>query len=129
MPQLIFVAVFRTLMRMERQEGKLKFHYTWLLKERCLQVRITLSMLICEAGSHTYNKTDPDIFSTVEPEGMDVETAQTEPNTSDLTENSVVELTLGEGNSYGIIRWIGTLPGRQETMVGLELVISVPTCY
>ena len=116
-------------MRMERQGGKLRFHLTRLLKERCLQVGKTLSMLIYDAGSHMYDKTDPRIFSTIEPESMDVDTAQMEPKTSDLTKNSVVELTLGEGNSYGIIRWIGTLPGRPETMVGLELVISVAACY
>lgn len=60
-----------------------------------------------------------------EPESMDVETPPVEPNTDDLyldlSVNSVVEVTLGTGNSYGIIRWIGTLPGRQETMAGLEL--------
>uniref|UniRef100_A0A8C9XT46 ubiquitinyl hydrolase 1 n=1 Tax=Sander lucioperca TaxID=283035 RepID=A0A8C9XT46_SANLU len=48
-----------------------------------------------------------------------------EPNTDDLyldlSVNSLVEVTLGKGSSYGIIRWIGSLPTRQETMAGLEL--------
>ncbi|XP_061634044.1 ubiquitin carboxyl-terminal hydrolase CYLD isoform X2 [Phyllopteryx taeniolatus] len=35
--------------------------------------------------------------------------------------NSLVEVSLGTGSLYGIIRWIGTLPGRQEIMAGLEL--------
>lgn len=39
--------------------------------------------------------------------------------------NSLVEVTLGEGNSYGIIRWIGTLPERKDIMAGLELVILI----
>nr|XP_057929394.1 ubiquitin carboxyl-terminal hydrolase CYLD isoform X2 [Doryrhamphus excisus] len=40
---------------------------------------------------------------------------------SGLGVNSLVEVSLGTGNAYGIIRWIGTLPGRQELMAGLEL--------
>lgn len=36
--------------------------------------------------------------------------------------NSMVEVTLGNGNCYGIIRWIGFLPEREDMMVGLELV-------
>ncbi|XP_061681396.1 ubiquitin carboxyl-terminal hydrolase CYLD isoform X2 [Syngnathoides biaculeatus] len=39
----------------------------------------------------------------------------------DLSVNSLVEVSLGTGSLYGIIRWIGTLPGRQEIMAGLEL--------
>lgn len=66
-------------------------------------------------------------------EGMDVDTSPVEVNADSqfmsLSVNSVVELALGSGNSYGIIRWIGTLPGRQETMAGLELVIFILTCY
>ncbi|XP_070764624.1 ubiquitin carboxyl-terminal hydrolase CYLD [Enoplosus armatus] len=58
-------------------------------------------------------------------ESMDVDTALVDPNTGDLymglSVNSMVEVTLAEGNSYGIIRWIGTLPDLQETMAGLEL--------
>ncbi|XP_042338720.1 ubiquitin carboxyl-terminal hydrolase CYLD isoform X2 [Plectropomus leopardus] len=60
-----------------------------------------------------------------EPENMDVDTPPMEPNTGDLyldlTVNSVVEVTLAKGNSFGIIRWIGSLPGGKETMAGLEL--------
>ncbi|XP_070688473.1 ubiquitin carboxyl-terminal hydrolase CYLD isoform X2 [Pempheris klunzingeri] len=60
-----------------------------------------------------------------EPDRMDVDTSPVEPDTDDLymdlSVNSVVQVSLGTGNSYGIIRWIGTLPGRQETMAGLEL--------
>lgn len=73
---------------------------------------------------------DPDIFFTVEPESMDIDTPTAEPNTDpymDLSVNSVVEVTLATRNSYGIIRWIGTLPGRQEIMAGLELVIFLLT--
>lgn len=84
-------------------------------------------MMKCEAVSHISNKSDPNIFSAVEPESMDVDMSLMEPNTddlyTDLSVNSVVELTLGSGNSYGIIRWIGSLPGRQEIMAGLELVM------
>lgn len=64
---------------------------------------------------------------------MDIDTALEEQNTDylymDLSVNSLVEVTLGSGNSYGIIRWIGTLPDRQEIMAGLELVIFLLTCY
>ncbi|XP_031138245.1 ubiquitin carboxyl-terminal hydrolase CYLD isoform X1 [Sander lucioperca] len=60
-----------------------------------------------------------------ESESMDVDTPPVEPNTDDLyldlSVNSLVEVTLGKGSSYGIIRWIGSLPTRQETMAGLEL--------
>ncbi|XP_044055834.1 ubiquitin carboxyl-terminal hydrolase CYLD isoform X2 [Siniperca chuatsi] len=60
-----------------------------------------------------------------EPESMDVDTPLVDPNTDDLrldlSVNSVVEVTLGAGNLYGIIRWIGFLPDRQELMAGLEL--------
>ncbi|XP_010870769.2 ubiquitin carboxyl-terminal hydrolase CYLD [Esox lucius] len=38
-----------------------------------------------------------------------------------LNVNSLVEVTLGKGPSYGTIRWIGFLPGREGTMAGLEL--------
>lgn len=67
------------------------------------------------------------MFFTVEPELMDTDKSAAEPNTDDLymdlSVNSVVEVTLGKGNSYGIIRWIGTLPERHEKMAGLELVM------
>ncbi|KAI3369102.1 hypothetical protein L3Q82_026072, partial [Scortum barcoo] len=63
-----------------------------------------------------------------EPENMDVdlpETPSEEPNSDelyvDLSINSVVEVNVGSGNLYGIIRWIGNLPDRLDTMVGLEL--------
>ncbi|KAK5869500.1 hypothetical protein PBY51_024209 [Eleginops maclovinus] len=64
-----------------------------------------------------------------EPENMVVDPPPEEPGTEDLysdhyldlTVNSVVEVTLGDGNSYGIIRWIGTPPSRKEIMAGLEL--------
>lgn len=60
---------------------------------------------------------------------MDTGTPTAEPNTDDLymdlSVNSLVEVTLANGNSYGIIRWIGTLPGRQEVMAGLELVMCL----
>uniref|UniRef100_A0A8D3B0Y7 Ubiquitin carboxyl-terminal hydrolase CYLD n=1 Tax=Scophthalmus maximus TaxID=52904 RepID=A0A8D3B0Y7_SCOMX len=60
-----------------------------------------------------------------EPERMDADTPQAELNTEDLyldlSLNSMVEFTLATGNSYGIIRWIGTLPDREQIMAGLEL--------
>ncbi|XP_022608837.1 ubiquitin carboxyl-terminal hydrolase CYLD-like [Seriola dumerili] len=60
-----------------------------------------------------------------DPESMDVESLPVEPNTDDLymglTVNSLVEVTLGAGNSYGIIRWIGTLTDSGIIMAGLEL--------
>ncbi|XP_026002807.1 ubiquitin carboxyl-terminal hydrolase CYLD [Astatotilapia calliptera] len=59
-----------------------------------------------------------------EGESMDVDTppeADTDYLYMGLSLNSMVEVTLGEGNTYGIIRWIGKLPDRSETMVGLEL--------
>eukprot|EP00066_Takifugu_rubripes_P029416 XP_011618682.1 PREDICTED: ubiquitin carboxyl-terminal hydrolase CYLD-like isoform X1 [Takifugu rubripes] len=40
---------------------------------------------------------------------------------TDLTVNSVVELTLDHRSLYGIIRWIGRLPERMEMMAGIEL--------
>lgn len=43
-------------------------------------------------------------------------------NYTHLDVNSMVEVTLGAGNLYGIIRWIGKLPEREEIMAGLELV-------
>lgn len=41
---------------------------------------------------------------------------------SDLTVNSVVQLTLDHTKLHGIIRWIGTLPERKDLMAGVELV-------
>ncbi|XP_071774514.2 ubiquitin carboxyl-terminal hydrolase CYLD [Centroberyx gerrardi] len=58
-------------------------------------------------------------------ECMDIDTSLTEPDIDahhmGLSVNSLVEVNLSGGNSYGTIRWIGTLPGREETMAGLEL--------
>ncbi|XP_029003150.1 ubiquitin carboxyl-terminal hydrolase CYLD [Betta splendens] len=59
-----------------------------------------------------------------EPVSMLMDTAAAEPKlglSMELTVNSVVEVTLASGNTFGIIRWIGKLPDRQETMAGLEL--------
>lgn len=54
---------------------------------------------------------------------MDIDIPPVEAHTDlSISLNSVVEVTLGKGNSYGIIRWIGMLPGREDKMVGLELV-------
>ncbi|XP_032428784.1 ubiquitin carboxyl-terminal hydrolase CYLD [Xiphophorus hellerii] len=53
---------------------------------------------------------------------MDIDIPPVEAHTDlSISLNSVVEVTLGKGNSYGIIRWIGRLPGREDMMVGLEL--------
>lgn len=87
----------------------------------------------CEAVSHICDLSDPNIFFTTEPESMDIDTPPVEPNTDDLytglTVNSVVEVTLGKGNAYGIIRWIGNLTDRKQLMAGLELVIFTSTRY
>ncbi|XP_034438105.1 ubiquitin carboxyl-terminal hydrolase CYLD isoform X1 [Hippoglossus hippoglossus] len=60
-----------------------------------------------------------------EAEGMDVDAPLVEQNKDDLylslTVNSVVEVTLAKGNSYGIIRWIGHLTDKEQIMAGLEL--------
>lgn len=58
---------------------------------------------------------------------MDIDTPPLEQSVDNhfLDLNSLVEVTLGEGNSYGIIRWIGTLPERKDIMAGLELVILI----
>lgn len=83
--------------------------------------------------SHICDQSYLIIFFNVEPERMDVATASVAPDTDnlymDLTVNSMVEVSLAAGNSYGIIRWIGFLPGRQELMAGLELVIFILMCY
>ncbi|KAM4739111.1 ubiquitin carboxyl-terminal hydrolase CYLD isoform 2-T2 [Anableps anableps] len=55
-------------------------------------------------------------------ESMDIDTPPVEAHTDlSMSLNSVVEVTLGKGNSFGIIRWIGRLPDREDLMVGLEL--------
>ncbi|XP_071342615.1 ubiquitin carboxyl-terminal hydrolase CYLD [Trachinotus anak] len=60
-----------------------------------------------------------------EPQGMDIDTPLAEPNTDDLhrglSVDSLVEVTLASGNSYGIIRWIGTHGGPGKILAGLEL--------
>lgn len=61
------------------------------------------------------NKSNPNVFFIVEPD-------ISENLYTDLTVNSVVELTLKDRNAYGIIRWIGMLPDRREMMAGIELV-------
>ena len=63
---------------------------------------------------------------TAESEEMNVDEPPVEQNNDDLytslTVNSVVEVTLAKGNSYGIIRWIGPLTDKGQIMAGLELV-------
>lgn len=59
-----------------------------------------------------------------EPDKMDADTpleADTDDLYTGLSLNSMVEVTLGTRTAYGIVRWIGTLPDRSETTVGLEL--------
>lgn len=57
-----------------------------------------------------------------ESESMDVEAHTAEEDLyTDLSLNSLVEVSVTTGNLYGIIRWIGVLPDRPETMAGLEL--------
>uniref|UniRef100_A0A3P9IPY6 Ubiquitin carboxyl-terminal hydrolase CYLD n=1 Tax=Oryzias latipes TaxID=8090 RepID=A0A3P9IPY6_ORYLA len=55
-----------------------------------------------------------------EAEGIDIDPTPAE-NYTYLDVNSMVEVTLGAGNLYGIIRWVGKLPEREEIMAGLEL--------
>lgn len=66
---------------------------------------------------------EPSMLFPIKSEMMDVDTSPVEAATPELHMdlNSVVEVTLGAGNSFGIIRWIGNLPDREEMMVGLEL--------
>uniref|UniRef100_A0A3B3C7F4 Ubiquitin carboxyl-terminal hydrolase CYLD n=1 Tax=Oryzias melastigma TaxID=30732 RepID=A0A3B3C7F4_ORYME len=64
------------------------------------------------------------ISDITEPERIDFDTTPPEDYTN-LDVNSMVEVILGKRNSYGIIRWIGKLPGREETMAGLELDLGV----
>ncbi|KAM3875800.1 ubiquitin carboxyl-terminal hydrolase CYLD [Diretmus argenteus] len=62
-------------------------------------------------------------------EHMDTDTSSMDPTVDThpmgLGVSSLVEVTLAPGNSYGTIRWIGSLPGREETMAGLELVDGI----
>ena len=87
-------------------------------------------MINFETITHICKTSDPNVCFTAEPESMVVDSPPEEPDTedlyTDLSVNSVVEVTLGDRNSYGIIRWIGTPMGRQEIMAGLELVIFIP---
>uniref|UniRef100_A0A667YQ56 Ubiquitin carboxyl-terminal hydrolase CYLD n=1 Tax=Myripristis murdjan TaxID=586833 RepID=A0A667YQ56_9TELE len=57
---------------------------------------------------------------------MDVDTPVVEPdaNYGGLGVNSMVEVDFAAGKSYGTIRWIGYLPGRDEITAGVELVIT-----
>lgn len=68
---------------------------------------------------YSSNTSNPNVFSTVEPE-------ISENLYTDLTVDSVVELTLKQRNAYGTIRWIGMLPERQEMTAGIELVKVTP---
>ncbi|KAM9848407.1 ubiquitin carboxyl-terminal hydrolase CYLD [Aulostomus maculatus] len=60
-----------------------------------------------------------------ETEHMDLDRPAVEPNpeaaNKGLSISSLVEVTLAAGNSFGIIRWIGTLPDRHNLMAGIEL--------
>ncbi|XP_061832055.1 ubiquitin carboxyl-terminal hydrolase CYLD isoform X2 [Nerophis lumbriciformis] len=51
---------------------------------------------------------------------IDVDTSAVDQKCG-LDVNSLVEVSLAAGNAYGIIRWIGNLPGRRHVMAGLEL--------
>lgn len=68
---------------------------------------------------YSSNESNPDVVLTVEPDIA-------ENLYTDLTANSVVELTLNHRNVYGIIRWIGMLPEREDLMAGIELVNITP---
>lgn len=65
------------------------------------------------------NESCPNVISIAEPE-------ISQRLCTDLTVNSVVELTLDHRHLYGIIRWIGMLPERMELMAGIELVKIKP---
>lgn len=64
---------------------------------------------------HASHESYPHLISIAEPE-------ISQSLCTDLTVNSVVELTLDHRSLYGIIRWIGMLPERMELMAGIELV-------
>lgn len=68
---------------------------------------------------HGSDESYPNVISIAEPE-------ISQCLCTDLTVNSVVELTLEHRNLYGIIRWIGMLPERMELMAGIELVKIQP---
>lgn len=59
-----------------------------------------------------------------EPQRIEVDTAPEDMAAApdkNLGVNSLVEVNWETGNLYGIIRWMGKLPDRKETCVGLEL--------
>lgn len=78
--------------------------------------------MTCEAVSHICKRSDSNVLFTAEPESMDIDTTPVEKYSGGLSVSSMVEVDLGKGTSYGIIRWTGTLIGCPETMAGLELV-------
>ena len=56
--------------------------------------------------------------------------ASVEPQTYSETVlgvDSLIEFNLAEGVGYGVIRWIGVVPDRKDTMCGLELVSLTKT--
>ncbi|CAG5862983.1 unnamed protein product [Menidia menidia] len=57
------------------------------------------------------------------PESMDVDSPPDKAldHALQMSLNSMVEVSVASGNAYGIIRWIGNLPNRDDVMVGLEL--------
>ncbi|XP_058494803.1 ubiquitin carboxyl-terminal hydrolase CYLD [Solea solea] len=63
--------------------------------------------------------------SAAEPEKMDIDTPPTKSKAYDprmlLSVNSLVEVNLALGRSYGTIRWIGNLHDIEHPMAGLEL--------
>uniref|UniRef100_A0A8C2WSU4 Ubiquitin carboxyl-terminal hydrolase CYLD n=1 Tax=Cyclopterus lumpus TaxID=8103 RepID=A0A8C2WSU4_CYCLU len=81
----------------------------------------SLYLMTCEAIPHICIRNLTQTVLALDPERMEVDATPVEKDSGDLSLNSVVEVTLKKGKSYGIIRWIGTLPGLKETMAGLEL--------
>uniref|UniRef100_H2RK57 Ubiquitin carboxyl-terminal hydrolase CYLD n=1 Tax=Takifugu rubripes TaxID=31033 RepID=H2RK57_TAKRU len=89
---------------------RLKFRCSVLLKRRCQQVCGDMKLFLLDGS----NDSNPNLISIAEPEIY-------QSLCTDLTVNSVVELTLDHRSLYGIIRWIGRLPERMEMMAGIEL--------
>lgn len=115
-------------MRAGRRAANWRSRWSPSLRASCLQVGATTDMMNYQVVHHICTKADSNLFFSAGPERMDLDPPALEPNDSpftDLSVNSMVEVSLANGNSYGIIRWIGSLPGRVETMAGLELVIFV----
>lgn len=96
---------------MEKPVERLKFRCSVLLKRRCQQVCGDMKLFLLDGS----NDSNPNLISIAEPEIY-------QSVCTDLTVNSVVELTLDHRSLYGIIRWIGMLPERMEMMAGIELV-------